>query len=127
MTPQARNESPAWPDAVARRRLLDLYAAGLDLLDVADWSQVVDASADTSPAFIREAIRQAAHHAAERDGDDGHVGEPDFLDAIERLKHQSGRLTATLLGTERSSPANTAVEDGAAEEGELFVDADQDW
>lgn len=114
------------PDAVARRRLLELHADGLDP-DVADWSQVVDASADTSPAFIREVIRQAALHAAERGRDDDRVREQDLLDAIERLKNQSGRLTATLLGAERSPHAETAVEDEEEDEGELFVDADGDW
>lgn len=56
------------PDATGRRRLIDLYGAGLDLhLD--DPDGLVDPLTGVSPAFIRERLRRAALYAAEeRDG-----------------------------------------------------------
>ena len=47
------------PDAGARRRLFEIYGAGL-ALDVADWEPVVAGTEGTSPAFIRELFRHAA-------------------------------------------------------------------
>jgi ATPase family associated with various cellular activities (AAA) len=89
------------PDAAARRRLFDIYGAGL-ALEVPDWEQIVAATEGTSPAFIRELFRHAALTAAE-DGREA-VGAADLLGAVGELKDQSGRLTATLLGAERPLP-----------------------
>jgi ATP-dependent 26S proteasome regulatory subunit len=85
------------PDAVARRRLLELYAEGLEL-DAPDWDAVVAATEGTSPAFVRELMRRAALEAAEAGG---RVGTDALLTAVDVLRVQSGRLTATLLGAER--------------------------
>ena len=43
------------PDAPARRRLFELYGAGL-ALGVPDWEPIVAATDGTSPAFIRRAV-----------------------------------------------------------------------
>jgi ATP-dependent 26S proteasome regulatory subunit len=85
------------PDAPARQALLALYGQGLRL-DVPDWTPVVEVTDGTSPAFIRELMRRAALVAAEAGRDTtttDHV-----LAAVEELRHQGGRLTATLLGAE---------------------------
>ena len=83
------------PDAPARRRLFEIYGAGLTL-DVADWEPVAAATEGTSPAFIRELFRHAALTAAEAERE-AVTGE-DLLAAANELKDQSGRLTASLLG-----------------------------
>jgi ATPase family associated with various cellular activities (AAA) len=93
------------PDAPARRRLFELYGAGLTL-DVPDWEPVVAATDGTSPAFIRELFRHAALAAAD-DGRDA-VSAIDLLAAATELKEQSGRMTALLLGAER--PAEEDLE-----------------
>ena len=85
------------PDAVGRERLLDLYSDGLDHA-ISDWTAVVDATEGTSPAFIRELMRRAALHAAEAGGQ---VTEDHLHASVDELRHQSGRLTASLLGAER--------------------------
>ena len=86
------------PDAGARRRLFEIYGAGL-ALDVPDWEPIVLATDGTSPAFVRELFRHAALTAAEA-GRAAVTGE-DLLGAVSELKDQSGRLTAALLGAER--------------------------
>ena len=86
------------PDAGARRRLFEIYGAGL-ALEVPDWGPVVAATEDTSPAFIRELFRHAALASAE-DGRET-VSAVDLLAAVAELKEQSGRLTAAILGAER--------------------------
>jgi hypothetical protein len=83
------------PDAAARRRLFEIYGAGLTL-DVADWEPVAKATEGTSPAFIRELFRHAALTAAEDAR--AAVRTDDLLAAVSELKDQSGRLTASLLG-----------------------------
>ena len=52
------------PTRAARRRLLELYGAGL-ALEVADWDPIVAATEGTTPAFIRRAVAAAALAAAE--------------------------------------------------------------
>ena len=47
------------PDAVARRRLLDLYARGIDL-DGVDLGAFVEPTEGASPAYIKELLRRAA-------------------------------------------------------------------
>lgn len=86
------------PDADARHALLELYGDGLRL-DVADWTPVVEATEGTSPAFIRELMRRAALVAAEEDH--ATTTTEHLLAAVHELRHQTGRLTATLLGAER--------------------------
>jgi hypothetical protein len=85
------------PDAAARRRLLELYARGMEL-DAPDWDAVVQATDGTSAAFARELMRRAALGAAETGTQ---VGTPHLLAAVEELRHTGGRLTASLLGAER--------------------------
>ena len=93
------------PDGPARRRLFDIYGAGLPLA-VDDWDAAVAATEGTSPAYIRELFRHAALSAA----DDGAatVDGPRLLAAVAELKEQSGRMTATLLGAERFTPPGPA-------------------
>ncbi len=90
------------PDAVGRRRLLELYAEGLEL-ESGDLTPAVEATDGVSPAFIRELMRRAALARAERGGE-GAVAVADLVTAADELKHQSGRLTASLLGAEPPPP-----------------------
>lgn len=97
------------PGPEERRRLLELYAAPLDVaLD--DWGPVVDRTEGTPASFVRELVRTAALTAAERGEDvldDGH-----FRTALAELL-DSGPVTAALLGAlqerERTRPATVRL------------------
>ncbi len=88
------------PDAGSRRRLLDLYSEGLQVT-VTAWDTIVERLEGTSPAFIRELLRQSTLTAVEAGKPAGRVDEEDLLATVDQLKSQSGRLTAALLGAER--------------------------
>ncbi len=109
------------PDAAARRRLLDLYSEGLEVT-VTAWEPIIERLEGTSPAFIRELLRQSTLAAVEAGRPAGRVGEEDLLATVDQLKSQSGRLTATLLGAERP-----VIVDDADEEAEDFDEADVVW
>ncbi len=84
------------PDADCRRRLLDLYARGLDLR-LTDAAAVVERTEGVSAAFVKELLRRAAVLAAEEGGElvvvDRHVSA-----ALDELLVDGGRLTVRLLG-----------------------------
>lgn len=110
------------PDAASRRRLLEIYGEGL-ALEISRWDAVVEATEGTSPAFIRELMRRAALLAAEAGGA---VTEERLRSAVEELRHQSGRLTATLLGAER--PPDAIQEMAPGLEGEFtIVESPDEW
>lgn len=54
------------PDADGRRRLFDLYARGLELVDI-DVGGIVHRTDGVSPAYVKELLRKAALLAAEQD------------------------------------------------------------
>jgi hypothetical protein len=87
------------PDAVCRRRLLELYGKGLPT-DGVDWDQLVERTAGTSGAFIRELLRKAATFAAE-DASDGDllVRQNHVEEALTELLVVGGALTQSLLGS----------------------------
>ena len=112
------------PDAAARRRLLDLYSEGLEVT-VTDWDPIVERLEATSPAFIRELLRQSTLAAVEAGRPAGRVGEEDLLATVDQLKSQSGRLTATLLGAERplaGREVDEEVDDDLDEEDVVWED-----
>lgn len=88
------------PDADARRRLLDLYSEGLQVA-VTAWDPIVERLEGTSPAFIRELMRQSTLAGVEGGKPAGQLDEAEILATVEQLKSESGRLTAALLGAER--------------------------
>jgi ATP-dependent 26S proteasome regulatory subunit len=112
------------PDADSRRRLFELYAQGLRL-DVDDWTPLIESTENTSPAFIRELIRQAVLRAAERGAAEGEVNRADLLACVEDLKTGSGRLTASLLGAER--PAEPEIADDEDEDDDAALIVEEDW
>ena len=74
-----------FPDADGRRRLIALYARGLDI--DADLEPFVAATAGGSPALIKEWLRRAALRAAERDGAGPlRVGAAELSVALEELR-----------------------------------------
>ena len=93
------------PDAVARRRLLDLYGRGLDLrLD--DPDAVVARMEDVTASFVKELLRRATLESAERGS--ATVTDRDVTIALEELLGETGALTRALLGVRRpdaSAPA----------------------
>ncbi len=86
-----------------RRRLLDLYAEGLDLR-AGDLVAVVRRSEGASPAFIRELTRRGALLAVEEGGDGTVVVEERHLiAALDELQSDRERLTGALLGADAAA------------------------
>ena len=83
------------PDADGRRRLLDLYAAGI-ALDDATAQAIVDRTDGTPGAFFRELVRQAMLRSA-LDGD-GTTRGSDVVAALDELLDDRATLTRRLLG-----------------------------
>lgn len=83
------------PDAAARHRLLDLYAAGIEL--DGDTRRVVVERTERSPgAFFRELVRQAALRAALDERATPRAA--DLLAALDELLDDRATLTRRLLG-----------------------------
>lgn len=83
------------PDAAGRRRLLELYARGLELRDV-DLEAVVARTEGASPAYIKELLRKAAVLAAAEGG--GAVVTGAHLETALAELAEGGRLAQRLLG-----------------------------
>jgi hypothetical protein len=89
------------PDPDGRRRLLALYSRGLDTSGV-ELESTVDGLDGTSPAFIRELLRQAALRAAEAGR--GNRLEPSDLDGARADLTGGGTLSQRLLGAVPPAP-----------------------
>ena len=76
------------PDAAARRRLIDLYARGLDLR-LADADAVVARTEGVTASFVKELLRKAALVALE-DGRE-HVADADVAAALDELPGRGRR------------------------------------
>jgi hypothetical protein len=85
------------PDPDGRRRLLELYAEGLDVRADA-LARLVDRTDGVSPAFIRELMRRAALFAAESSAGAIALEDRHLEDALEDLESSRSALTRTLLG-----------------------------
>jgi SpoVK/Ycf46/Vps4 family AAA+-type ATPase len=83
------------PDAECRRRLFELYSAGLEL-DEIRWDAFVQRTEGASAAFIREMMRKAALFAA--DESSVRVGDRHLDEAVHELVVEGGPLTQKLLG-----------------------------
>jgi ATP-dependent 26S proteasome regulatory subunit len=83
------------PDSTCRKRLIDLYARGLNLkLERLD--HLIEKTDGASAAFVRELLRKAALFSTDEGGDvvaDRHVEE-----ALHELVVDGGALTKSLLG-----------------------------
>lgn len=83
------------PDAVGRRRLLELYSRGLELQGV-DLDAIVTRIEGATPAYIKELLRKAAVLAA-MEGT-GMVVTGEHLEEALRELDEGGRLAQRLLG-----------------------------
>jgi hypothetical protein len=84
------------PDADARRRLLRLYARGMDLrLD--DEDAVVARTEGVTAAFVKELLRKALLEAAERGS--AEVTQADVDAALDELMHETAALTRAILAS----------------------------
>jgi cell division protease FtsH len=83
------------PDATARRRLLELYAAGLEV-DELDLGRVVERTDGVTASFFKELLRRAALMAADRDRT--RVTDSDVHAALDDLLSTTSALTRSLLG-----------------------------
>jgi ATPase family protein associated with various cellular activities (AAA) len=84
------------PDAVARGRLLDLYARGLDL-QITDRDGVIARTEGVTASFVKELLRAAALVALE-DGREA-VSDADMTAALDELLAEGAALTRILLGS----------------------------
>jgi len=93
------------PDAGCRRRLIELYAKGLDL-QAQDIDGLVARTEGASPAFIQEMIRKAALISAEEDPNAEPIAVTDahLHAAIRELIFGGGELTRNLLGFAAERP-----------------------
>ncbi|MEW6583485.1 MAG: ATP-binding protein, partial [Actinomycetota bacterium] len=92
------------PDAECRRRLLDLYARGMDLrLD--EPAAVVARMEGVTASFVKELLRKAVLGAAEAGRRTVTQGEVDA--ALDELLHETSALTRVLLGS--GDPSATAA------------------
>ena len=93
------------PDEDARRRLLALYAQGLDLR-LADEQAIVDRTSGVPPSFIKELLRKAALAAAEAGRTT--LTDADVSGVLDELLAETSALTRVLLGAgtpgERAAP-----------------------
>ena len=83
------------PDAAGRRRLIDLYARGLELRDV-DLPALVARTEGATPAYVKELLRKAALRAIEESGDN--VVLQKHIDSAHEELAQGGRLAERILG-----------------------------
>jgi ATP-dependent 26S proteasome regulatory subunit len=94
------------PDGDSRRRLIELYAGGLDVdLDAID--DVIERTAGVTASFLKELLRRAAVVAVEREPDDGahdrahgglHVSTDDLDAALVELLDTRNAMTRAALG-----------------------------
>jgi cell division protease FtsH len=94
------------PDDEARRKLLALYARGLDL-QLADEQAVVDRTAGVPASFIKELLRKAALTAAEAGRTN--VTDADIAGVLDELLAETSALTRVLLGA--GTPGAVAAPD----------------
>jgi cell division protease FtsH len=100
------------PDAAARRQLLRLYQANLEL-DLADPDSVITRTEGVTAPFIRELLRRAALRAAREapaagEADGGgplRVTDAHLSGALDQLLGSRNQLTRVLLGGERTLPS----------------------
>ena len=94
------------PDSDGRRRLLALYARGLDL-QLADERAIVERTEGVPASFIKELLRKAALRAAE--GGRTTVTDADVTDVLDELLAETSALTRVLLGA--GQPGEVAAPD----------------
>jgi cell division protease FtsH len=94
------------PDSDGRRRLLALYARGLDL-QLADERAIVERTEGVPASFIKELLRKAALRAAE--GGRTTVTDADLSAVLDELLAETSALTRVLLGA--GQPGEVAAPD----------------
>jgi ATP-dependent 26S proteasome regulatory subunit len=94
----------ALPDPDGRRRLLELYGAGVDL-QLADPDAIVTRTEGVTASFMKELVRKSALTAARRDGGDGRlvVTDAHVSEALDALLEEGAGLTRALLGIARGN------------------------
>jgi hypothetical protein len=99
----------ALPDADARRGLLQLYGAGLDL-ELDDPEAIVARTSGVTAAFIKELVRKSALLAASRSGRDGAISVRDehVVGSLNELLAERSALTRVLLGGASESEPTSA-------------------
>jgi cell division protease FtsH len=89
----------ALPDADARRGLLQLYGAGLEL-ELHDPEAIVARTSGVTAAFIKELVRKSALLAASRSGEGTAISVSDehVVESLDELLAERSALTRVLLG-----------------------------
>lgn len=104
----------ALPDADGRRRLLELYGAGVELR-LADLGTIVARTEGVTASFVKELVRKAALVAARADEGDGRLTVTDehVAQALDVLLDEGAGLTRALLGIARDTQTDPAAPDVA--------------
>lgn len=84
------------PDEDGRRRLAQLYGAGLKVAEPL-LEEIVRRTDRASPAFIKELMRRTAQFALER-ADNGFASREDVEEALDEMLIKGGQLNTRLLG-----------------------------
>lgn len=113
------------PDASCRRRLLDLYAAGLQT-EVDDWDRFVARTNGVSAAFMRELLRKAAVYAAEEETSELVVKDRHLEEAVDDLLLSMNATMQRVLGVSSHSyrdvaPEAGSIEDDSEDENDIIV------
>jgi hypothetical protein len=104
------------PDAAARRRLLELYARGLDL-DGVDLDSIVARSEGLTASFFKELLRKATLGAM--GSGRSNVTGPDLDQALDELLHETSALTRVLLGSGEPGTAAPSPHEWLRDQGGL--------
>ena len=91
------------PSPAERRRLLELYARGLEV-DAVDWQPVVAATSGASPAYLRELLRRAALQGADGTGPP-RIGQAEVGTALEEMAEARDALMATAPAASTNQPS----------------------
>ena len=84
------------PDEDSRRRLAQLYGAGLKVAEPL-LEEIVRRTDRASPAFIKELMRRTAQFALDR-ADNGFASREDVEEALDEMLIKGGQLNTLILG-----------------------------
>jgi cell division protease FtsH len=93
------------PDEIGRRKLVQLYSAGLVVPDEVV-EVIVKRTERVSAAFIKELMRRAGQFQLEREGAES-LSIHDVDEALEEMLFKGGNLNRALLGAGSTEPVTT--------------------
>ncbi len=95
------------PDAVGRRKLIELYAPNIGL-EPDDVDDLVRRCEGVSAAFIKELMRRTSQFAIERDPQNSTIRRSDIEHALNEMLFQGGSLNLSMLGANQANCEESA-------------------